>query len=681
MKRNYIILLLTLIGSFHFIYSAEMKQDQDSLIKLLAKTSNANIRLELLEKMSLLHLDDSSGVEWLQQMRKEAQEAKAQEKEDWAIRSLARFYYNKANEDSINHYVALSDSMVKVLGKYTDNYFDAQTFLCQSYLWSDQLEKSADLAIRLYNLAKENKNDNGIICSSETLGLINQRVGRDSTALRFFLEGLVLLENNPKQKRYLAQFLNNIIESEIKLGRSDDAHTHLQQLEELIEKIQNGEFGPDPSFPYARCIVLMNAYYINLYVSEKNANAAKKHIEHANSYLDKQDDGYVDYYYLFSLANYYKLTEQYAKALEKVNKAIELDYNPEVMRLKGEILFDMGNTREAAIQYRTTLKLNEEMNSAAFVRQLSQLHALHDMNNLELQVKELRVKELELGAKQQQLKWTFALITLLICILILGTIVYLHACRLKNELQRDKSALLESENELRIARDRAEESDRLKSLFLSNMSHEIRTPLNAIVGFAQILEDEMEDGDERKEYTHIITENSALLLNLVNDILDVSRLESERYRFTFAEQNLADCCRSALTSVEHRVKPGVKLKFSPDDETFILSTDKLRLQQVLINLVGNATKFTETGFIELAYTIDKAGGFVRFTVTDTGCGIPADKQDAIFERFEKLNECIQGTGLGLSICRIIAERFKGEVLIDKEYTDGARFIFTHSLNL
>ena len=121
------------------------------------------------------------------------------------------------------------------------------------------------------------------------------------------------------------------------------------------------------------------------------------------------------------------------------------------------------------------------------------------------------------------------------------------------------------------------------------MSHEIRTPLNAIVGFAQILDVETEIGDERKEYTHIIMDNSALLLNLVNDILDISRLESERYRFTFAEENLMECCRSALMSVEHRVKPGVELKLTPEDENFILKTDKLRLQQVLINLVGNAT--------------------------------------------------------------------------------------------
>ena len=303
------------------------------------------------------------------------------------------------------------------------------------------------------------------------------------------------------------------------------------------------------------------------------------------------------------------------------------------------------------------------------------------MNKLQLEVKELHVKTLELGVKKQQLKWTFTIIISLILLLVLGLIVYIHLHKLRNELLKERSDLLKSDKNLRIARDQAEESNRMKSLFISNMSHEIRTPLNAIVGFTQLLDSEMEDGDERKEYSRIITDNSALLLNLVNDILDLSRLESERYRFTFEDEHLADCCRSVLNSVRHRVKPGVELKFTADDENFVLKTDKLRLSQVLINLLTNATKFTEKGFIELAYTVHQKEGFVQFTVTDTGCGIPLDKQDTIFERFEKLHEHVQGTGLGLSICRIIADRVNGKVYVDKDYTAGARFIFTHSLNV
>ena len=682
MSKNKIFLqLIFCLCSIVTLYGSELEQRKDSIKELLMVTSETNKRLELLEKMSYLSMDDSTGYFWLNQLRKEASEARDTDKEGWAIRTLVRFYYNMGDVDNVSHYVSRIDSLAKVTGEYKDYYFDAHTFLCQLLLWDDQFEKAADAAIRLYNLAKEEKNETGIICSCETQGLINQRIGRDSVAVDFFLEGLDLLQTRKTEYRYVVQYLNNMIESELKLNRFESVHKHLDQLQTLIADIKSGNYGPDPSFPYDRCTLLSEAFYLSLYVRQKNTPEAKKHMEAAIPYLDNLDDTYVRIFYMFNVASYYKLAGQYTQALNTINAVAELDNSPDVKKLRAEILMDMGNTREAALQYKEALVQNEEINSASFVRQLSQLHALHDMNNLELQIKELRVAELELGAKQQQLKWTLALAGLFLVILILGTIIYMHTHKLKNELQKDKQALLESEKALRIARDHAEESDRLKSLFLSNMSHEIRTPLNAIVGFAQILDVETEIGDERKEYTRIIMDNSALLLNLVNDILDISRLESERYRFTFAEENLTECCRSALMSVEHRVKPGVELRLTPENENFTLKTDKLRLQQVLINLVGNATKFTERGFIELAYTIDEANGIVRFTVTDTGCGIPADKQDAIFERFEKLNECVQGTGLGLSICRIIAERFEGEVTLDKDYTDGARFIFTHSLHL
>ena len=680
-KNNISLLLIFCLCSIVMSFGSELEQKKDSIKELLMVTSETNKRLELLERISYLSMDDSTGNFWLNQLKKEAHEAHDTDLEGWAIRTLARFYYNMGDVENVTHYVTQIDSLAKCVGEYKDYYFDTHTFLCQLLLWDDQFEKAADAAIRLYNLAKEEKNETGIICSCETQGMINQRIGRDSVAVDFFLEGLDMLQKKGTEYRYIVQYLNNMIESELKLNRFESVHKLLHLLQTMIADIRSGHYGPDPSFPYDRCTMLSEAFYVSLYVRQKNAPEAKKHIDAALPYLDQLDDPYVRIFYMFSVASYYKLAGQYAQALNTIDAVMKLDNSPDVKKLRAEILMDMGNTREAALQYKEALVQNEEINSASFVRQLSQLHALHDMNNLELQIKELRVAELELGAKQQQLKWTLALAGLFLAILILGTIIYMHTHKLKNELQKDKQALLESEKALRIARDHAEESDRLKSLFLSNMSHEIRTPLNAIVGFAQILDVETEIGDERKEYTRIIMDNSALLLNLVNDILDISRLESERYRFTFAEENLTECCRSALMSVEHRVKPGVELRLTPENENFTLKTDKLRLQQVLINLVGNATKFTERGFIELAYTVDNANGVVRFTITDTGCGIPADKQDAIFERFEKLNECVQGTGLGLSICRIIAERFEGEVMLDKDYTDGARFIFTHSLHL
>lgn len=660
---------------------ASMVQSEDSLSNVLAKTTDPAKRIEILQELCNVTNNTPGTLKWIQQVRMEARKSNSRESEDWALGHLAVYFYNFEMLDSLIHYAAQADSLAKLMGEHTSYYYGGQALLCQNLLWVGQREKASDTAVRLFKQAKEENNTNGIINLGETLGLINQEIGQDSIAVIYLKESLDMLIETSVRPPYIVRVLTSIIDSELKLKRFDDVRKHVEELQVYLAKIKENISNPGMANLYNSNYLLSEAFYISLYVQLGDADEAKKHLLLAQPYEDDINDGYVEQFHKLSLAGYYKLTGQYAQALNIVNQALELSDSPDAMKLKAEILFDKGDTREAAIQYRKLLELNESRNVETFMRQISELRAIHDTNQLELEVKELRVKELELEAKQQQLKWSIALTSLFLIILILGTLVYIHTRRLNNELKKDKQALLESEKELRIARDHAEESDRLKSLFLSNMSHEIRTPLNAIVGFAQLLDIETEEGDERKDFTKVIMDNSALLLNLVNDILDISRLESERYRFAFAEENLAECCRAALTSAEHRVKPGVELRFSPESEDFILNTDKLRLQQVLINLVGNAAKFTKQGFIELAFKVDKKNDLVRFTVTDTGCGIPADKQDAIFERFEKLNEYVQGTGLGLSICRIIAERFGGDVMLDKEYTDGARFIFTHSLNI
>ena len=266
---------------------------------------------------------------------------------------------------------------------------------------------------------------------------------------------LILKKNN--EHLFLIQFLNNIIESEIKLNRSTDAHLHLEQLELLISDIQNGKYGNDSSFPYIRTYALAESFYIQLCVQEKNAKEAWKHIQNVQPLIDQIDDGYVRFYYLFSTADYYRLTGQYNLALNRIETIIKLDPSPDILKLKAEILFDMGNHAEAALIYKDVIQRNETMHNETFVRQLSHLHTLHDMNNLTLQVKELRLKELELYAKQQQLRWTLVLIFILIAILILGTAVSLHTNKLTHELQKDKTALLPSETELRIPLDNSDD--------------------------------------------------------------------------------------------------------------------------------------------------------------------------------------------------------------------------------
>ncbi|WP_302821944.1 ATP-binding protein [Parabacteroides goldsteinii] len=231
-----------------------------------------------------------------------------------------------------------------------------------------------------------------------------------------------------------------------------------------------------------------------------------------------------------------------------------------------------------------------------------------------------------------------------------------------------------AESELMEAKNKAEESNRLKSAFLANMSHEIRTPLNAIVGFSNILA-MADDVDEKEEYVQIIENNNTLLLQLINDILDLSKIEAGTLDFVYSDANINGILRELEMSMQSRITNNVKLIFEQKQGECFVSIVKNRFMQVIINLITNAIKFTEEGSIRFGYFI-QSNNMLSIYVADTGCGIPPEKQKSIFERFVKLNAFAQGTGLGLSICRMIVEHLGGEMWLESEEGKGTTFWFT-----
>ncbi len=242
-----------------------------------------------------------------------------------------------------------------------------------------------------------------------------------------------------------------------------------------------------------------------------------------------------------------------------------------------------------------------------------------------------------------------------------------------NEAQAANDKLKKTQDELIVALHKAEESDRLKSAFLANMSHEIRTPLNAIVGFSGVL-DEVDTKEEREEYVDLIHRNSDLLLQLLSDILDLSRIEAGVLEFTFSKTDAHKVCNNVVVSLSNKCRSGVKLYLAPSANSMPLCTDVNRLMQVLINLVNNAIKFTSEGSIEVGY-FSYNDELAEFYVKDTGIGIAAEKQAVIFDRFTKLNNYVEGTGLGLSICQTIVSLLGGEMGLESEEGTGSRFWF------
>ena len=260
-------------------------------------------------------------------------------------------------------------------------------------------------------------------------------------------------------------------------------------------------------------------------------------------------------------------------------------------------------------------------------------------------------------------------VTFVLLLLALGVAFYLgwH----QNQAVEEKKRA----DELQKALDQAAIADRVKTVFIQNMRHEIRTPLNAIMGFAQLMSNDLSD-EERSLYNGYIMESNNQLLSTLDDIIDVSNMEVGTFNFHFTNIDVNQLCNERFEEIREIIPPGVEYFYRPLNKNLTLHSDRKRIGQVLHNLLSNACKNTTSGKITLSATHYEANDIIQFVVTDTGTGIPPDKTDVIFEHFEKLDHYSPGLGLGLYVCRLIARALGGDIHLDTLYTEGARFVFT-----
>ena len=385
----------------------------------------------------------------------------------------------------------------------------------------------------------------------------------------------------------------------------------------------------------------------------------------------------------FLKAEYYKTTGQYDEALRVVEESLsdtsrnETGYLRQTqMKELGNIYWLMGDVRRSAANYREYIHLSDS------VRGQEIRNASDDFSGiLEIARLQNETKELQLTLQRKRLRNTYLIIGLLGFVLVLGGLLFARVVKLNRRLKASE-ALVKAQNshlvaageELRLAKESAERASRMKSDFIQNMSHEVRTPLNSVVGFSQVLASKFRDDPAAAEYASIIVSSSMSLLRLVDDVLNVAYLdqaeELPRTDCTAMNDNCHDCVSKTLS----QVRPGVTMIFEPSTDDPVVHTNLKRVMQVLQHLLHNAAKFTVEGEIILTYDCLVAERLMRFTVTDTGPGIPSAEQEAVFERFVKLDAFSQGTGLGLPVCRMTALKLGGSLRIDASYTDGCRMI-------
>ena len=428
--------------------------------------------------------------------------------------------------------------------------------------------------------------------------------------------------------------------------------------------------------------------YVSLYLAQGDTAAARKALEECRQMYMGEPSMKRHIHYLYDVEiDYNWRVGNYNKALSvlderetELRKKNNLTTLMALRKTKADILWDMNRKEEAAGLYRDFLleqkkekERNEEITTSEFATML---------NFQQLNAEKVRLEKTSQKKQLQNTRTILFSVLGLLCIVVIflwqqrKLNAKLH--RAKNKLDEQNRTLIKAEEELRKAKEVAEQSNWLKTMFIQNMSHEIRTPLNSIVGFSGVLVDMLDEKEDIGQYVALIESNSKLLLKLVGDILDISILDSE----VEIKHNAVDvnaCCQASIDAAGASFDPGVRLIFEPACDELIINSNYNYIVQVLDNLLGNASKFTHEGSVTLAYEVKKEENQLIFAVTDTGIGIPVEEQERVFERFVKLDNFSQGAGLGLSICRIVAERLGGYLRIDKGYTQGTRVIFCVSM--
>ena len=584
---------------------------------------------------------------------------------------LDYYYYQANNEDSIIFYTNKVKQFAKEIQQSKYYYFAWANRLILYYLKTGRSNIALYEAEKVLKEAQAEDNKTGLMYCYNIMSQIYTIKNFDIMASEWRVKEIELTEKY-KLENY------NISNTYAQLANYYITHHQPEPALEALEKAVK-------TANSASHKILAKLTYVEYYSEFKDFSAAEKMLKECRELFDqdKRLDSLKKRFYRTE-AFYYQRSKQFVKALEAVEKqkTEEQRLNEYAMssgqyRLKGEIYRQMGRPDEAVKFLKKYIEVDDSLKIANEQLASSEYATLLNVEKLNAEKKELmlRTKEKELSNK------TTLIFSLIILLAILFLFLYRESRlnrRLKaseSELRNKNEELTYSREELRKARDQAEATSQMKTTFIQSMSHEIRTPLNSIIGFSQVLSDHY-GNEETKEFVNIIKANTDDLLRLVTDVLALSELDQYNKLPTNIQTDINMICQLSIEVAKMQKQDTVEFLFKPEREKLIILSNPERISQLLANLAHNAIKFTTHGSIELTYSVLEAEKKLEISVTDTGIGIPKEKQEKVFERFYKMNSFSQGTGLGLSISRTIAEKLGGSLHIDSSYTDGCRMVLT-----
>lgn len=585
------------------------------------------------------------------------------------------FYYFHAQEDSIVSWVERIKEFALTTNQSKYYYFAWGKRLILYYIKSGKINTALYQSQLMLKDAIKRDDKEGMAYCYDCIGDIYIIKKLNEQAINAKLKAVEIIETYNLNSYNLFS----------KLATIAKLYSELSQPQKAIETIEKGEKYIYTSLHKAD----QKLSYVYYYLVLKQYDKAQKYLKEAEDIhakdkrLKHQRKNLLD-----AEESYYRHTGQFQKALktleyqEKIVQSMGEDQTElDVMLKRGDLYYQMGQKAIAADYLYNYITLSDSANNVNEQSAVTEFSTILNLEKLKTEK-----KELELKSKEEQLKYNRNFIILLAIILFIVVVLFYREYHLNKRLKISERQLVlknkkltESEENLRKARDKAEKASEMKTSFIRNMTHEIRTPLNSIVGFSQIIASQFKKDEDTYEFANIIGENSDKLLKLIDDVLNISDLESSE-ELVLTSTRINSCCQNSLERVRPYIPKSVTLEFHPAYDDLTILTDEECVSKILFNLLHNAAKFTEKGQIILAYALSENKEKLIITVTDTGIGIPADKQEEVFERFTKISSFSQGCGLGLPLSKLLAQKLGGDLRIDKNYLSGCRFVLTLPIN-
>ena len=539
--------------------------------------------------------------------------------------------------------------VIKTNNRNDENYFLLQLQLANAYTLRGDISLAIDRARLMYEEAKETEYEFGIAVANQAIGDAYTIANQCDKALDSYQDALKELNHLSQQHPYRIQLLLKISNALQRKGQLEKAQKTLHDIEQTLQK------QPDYATSFFANIEKAN-YAIS------HGHLSKAYLKEAAAYLHNMDSIYrihPEKFYCFHLkyttAAYYRAMGNWNRMYwnnalqlyEELRQEYTVNKQSAYYRwITQETIYlykIQGKSMAACLLYQELYSTVDTLTAEGYVRQINILRAKY------------QIDQMEIASREEHNKFITGILTgsiLLVFIFIIITIM----------LRKQRQEIALSTQKLEHLRTNAENATSAKSIFLSNMSHEIRTPLNSIAGFSELIFDESLDTATRQEFRQLIQSNSTALASLMDNMLELSQLVSSELPLPVESTDVYGLCVEEMAKLKETLsKPNIECIITGDKDGMTAQTNAFYLSRVIGNLLSNSAKFTESGTITLTCNIDKEKGQLVISVTDTGIGIPADKQEWVFERFTKVDDFKPGTGLGLYICRIIIQRLGGQI--------------------